>query len=1218
MTSTTAAPNLLVPMNVDAIAIGKDSNHWILNVPDFASGMSRGHFLGYQQLPRDMWSGRACPYDPGVHLRWALPDGLTQAHAADPNDKEAKDFTYPDVPNRWVVLRLYTDSSQRPLKPVVRAWMVESDFITNEKVPGASQWPVLPTTSNPPRDFHYMRYVGRQIDLAGWPASGGAQYLSDLGARLTAVGYGNAIYAAHYPVCATVFGFHDDMSDFAGAGPDAPVSLTYLVAGWYADPRADVLYDSANPDEKSRRWQDKMATLNWAWYPEGEGAAGNPPPSPQPTRTITHGFVSQVKWMGKDYAYNYGAGRVSPKLAAGNTSLEALAALIAANASGGENQAALEKVLIEFQNDFLSVYDKDADPSAIDRELNELLHAASFGSRSGGVVYEIRRKNANAPASADRSGDAVPGVDLPTKVGEALTDLNMAQDALQNTATELASCQQEYFHAWHKQADGMSVPDALFEELTQKIVTDKTALSRLEASVVALKDAVKSALDEFLPAYELGSRALPRFWQPTDFALLVANTGRTFRHGEDGQFTQTGDLECRVSGSTLASLNVDSARGNVMVKMPVSGIAVAAPPHTGSESSGDFDRTILPDLEALLLETVLLDPNQAMYLAERFGASSGLSATDLAADIQALQAIHWNAPADKNPPDLSGSAGRVPSPAAVTYWLDNDGNPGNPWVPLMMQWEFDWYPTYQSGAGVPQALKRWTFSGADYTLDPKYQIPADATSTYDGITVLTPSAVWNLQRRLEAYNQRNLHNPDRQSITDLVSALSKLDILSQAVGGANLSLTMRDQSLQLPPIDRSTGGHALASDGGTVVDLIDKRYETAPWASDKLNENQYLPVRAGHAVLTRVNVVDAFGQFLSVPPQALTISTQLKCPTTGHIGLRPRLSQHARLGFDLVSAEDDSVVSGIDPATTPVCGWIVPDYLDRSLLLSSADGAVLGKLRQDADGEKVLWIPDPVLGPAQDDTAQAGIPNSHLMAMQAALLGVAGADFGKFVDYIEQVEETIYPGGSQINSRVNAFMGTPIAVVRAALRLQFDGRPVFNQAIVGKADDHGYSEIGFPVALGDIGHPGDGLFGYFTPPPGLAGASNPGGKDATSYAIFYAAGGADASGLTCPYLVQPDPNDPPIQLAAYTDGKPSPPICVTLLVDPRTQIKAQTGILPARTLRLPSQDISAVLASHEIFFQVSPVISSARVLSFPHPSKKYGSLVLAEPRTGEG
>jgi hypothetical protein len=1196
---TTDSTNLLVPMNVDALAVGSDSNSgsWILQVPDFAAGINSGKVLGYQQLPPDMWNPFPCPYEQGIHLRWALPDGLTHGSAAD-----ATDPNYPEVPNRWFILRLYTDYSQESPKPAARAWIVESDFIAEKPDRNrASQWPVLPTTSDPtPSDFQYVRYVGRQIDFKRWPDDGVAQYLSDLGGKLTAVGYGSTTYAAYYPVCRTVFGFHDEMSDFPNANAAHGVSLTYLVAGWYFDPSVDVLHGYANSTNAPARWQDRMAELKWSWYHEADVVDGKapPPPSPQPTRTITHGFVSKVNWTGT--SYNYGPDKeLRPQLAVGNTSLDALAALVAANASGDVDPAVLEKVLLAFQSDLLSVYDKYKDSSAIDRELNELLHEASFGSRTGGVVHEVRRKDANAPAGTDQSGDPARSIALPSELSKALTTLNQIQRELESIASELTSYQEAYFHAWHQRADGADVEDAVFIDIDRKIRAGQTAADNLLSAFGTAWTTADQAVEKFLPDYELSSSARSRYWQPGDFALLVANAGRTFRHGEDGRFSQNGNLFCRVSGSTLTELDF-TTDGGIEVKMPVTALDVAVPTHGGPGPSGDFDTAIRSDVQALLLETVLLDPNQAQFLANRFGTNLGLKPEELAEQIRNLQAINWNAPQLQPQPNLSGSKGLVPSPAAVTYWLDSKGNSGNPWIPLMMQWQFDWYPSYESGDGVAHALKGWIFNGTDYELDPSHSDGSENPTThYNGITVLTPAAVWNLQKRLEDYNSRNPDNPDLQAITELISALSKFDLLSQIAGGANLSLTMRQQSLQLPPISRETGGLAAASSGGTVVDLINKRYETGPWQQTDVHGNLYFPVRAGHVVLTRLKIVDAFGQVLTVSDKALqnpTISSPLKSKEPGRIKLPPRLSQHSRMNFELVSAADDSVVTGADSPTTPICGWLVPDYLDSSLLISSADGKLLGKMQLDAEQKKVLWIPDPVKGQSQHGP-QVPIANPHLNAMQNALLNVAGSDFTKFLNYIEQVEETIYPPASQINSAVSALMGSPIAVVRVGLSLELEGLPLTDQSLVGKFEDHGYSEIAFPVALGDIGQPDDGLFGYF------ARSSD----DETDYKIFYTASGADAGDFTCPYIVQPDPNNPPLHLAAYTNGKPASPTYATLLMDPRTKIKLQSGILPATTLVLPPQNTAAVLASHEIFFQVSPVVGSAGTLSLPHPSKKYGA-----------
>ncbi|HEY6244708.1 MAG TPA: hypothetical protein VIX17_12215, partial [Pyrinomonadaceae bacterium] len=114
---TTQSNNLLVPMNVDALAVGKTANNWILQVPNFADNMDKdGNFLGYQQLPPDMWNPFPCPYEQGIHLRWALPDGLTHGSTANATDRsssecgpsssaaDATDPSYPEVPNRWIIL----------------------------------------------------------------------------------------------------------------------------------------------------------------------------------------------------------------------------------------------------------------------------------------------------------------------------------------------------------------------------------------------------------------------------------------------------------------------------------------------------------------------------------------------------------------------------------------------------------------------------------------------------------------------------------------------------------------------------------------------------------------------------------------------------------------------------------------------------------------------------------------------------------------------------------------------------------------------------------------------------------------------------------------------------------------------------------------------------------------------------------------------------------
>ena len=210
--SSSSQPNLLVPMNVDAMAVGaSDGRKWILHAPDFTA-MQNGRFLGYQQYAGSMWDPSPSPYQSGVHLRWALPDGMTQGQLIDSPDPE-----FPRVPNRWFILRLAADPAGTPPQP--RAWVVESDYIADAPATGReSQWPIIPSTPQAPADYKYVRYVGRQIDLAQWPTTSG-KYLGDVGQKLTAVGYGHAAFAAYYPLSRGAFGFYDDLSDLCSSGP---------------------------------------------------------------------------------------------------------------------------------------------------------------------------------------------------------------------------------------------------------------------------------------------------------------------------------------------------------------------------------------------------------------------------------------------------------------------------------------------------------------------------------------------------------------------------------------------------------------------------------------------------------------------------------------------------------------------------------------------------------------------------------------------------------------------------------------------------------------------------------------------------------------------------------------------------------------------------------------------------------------------------------------
>ena len=72
--------------------------------------------------------------------------------------------------------------------------------------------------------------------------------------------------------------------------------------------------------------------------------------------------------------------------------------------------------------------------------------------------------------------------------------------------------------------------------------------------------------------------------------------------------------------------------------------------------------------------------------------------------------------------------------------------------------------------------------------------------------------------------------------------------------------------------------------------------------------------------------------------------------------LPPRLSQPARLNFRWLSADRDVGETNDHPSTSPICGWVVTNFLDSGLEIYAADGEALGEISPDPDHP---WRPVP-------------------------------------------------------------------------------------------------------------------------------------------------------------------------------------------------------------------------------------------------------------------
>ena len=139
----------------------------------------------------------------------------------------------------------------------------------------------------------------------------------------------------YYPACRGVLGFHDPLAEIP-----ADTRLSYLVTGWVSDPEDDPLArflagvlanNPIPPGDLTQEQQDKYFSKLRVWATEQTWRITESKPRTSPARLLCHGLVRGIAWQGPKHNYMQTAADADKayKLAVGNTSAEAVAALLA-------------------------------------------------------------------------------------------------------------------------------------------------------------------------------------------------------------------------------------------------------------------------------------------------------------------------------------------------------------------------------------------------------------------------------------------------------------------------------------------------------------------------------------------------------------------------------------------------------------------------------------------------------------------------------------------------------------------------------------------------------------------------------------------------------------------------------------------------------------------------------------------------------------------------
>lgn len=507
--------NLIVPINLQGLRVSQNDATKITINSDHFSGPT----TSYDQLPwrdaKNDHQGRLSmanlgnninnplggniteSLEAGIHLHWALPDGLTHGHHS------SGDIDFPALPDRWLVTRLMRSAG----KILVKQWIVESDYLMTEEdyrtyTQGHRKSVALPVgwdfvSGTDPEIVGAVYYppwrrIGKVFELEQWtpqpPDTSGdptkVRHLDELILSKTnlmapeaglgplkAVGHSGPAFSAYYPDCSSMFGFHDTFADIDKPFElnNAAFEISYSVIGWHSRTKLDPFQDQGFQKTLSQAKQCSatapndeallMATVildyyGWA-YDATKGC---------PERCMFAGQIIDIPWDTTGNKPDFCDSSTLPKcylvppnkdnsvrIAVANSASGALAALLQHELD--PNSSDLEFMLDALQLGILNQLGSSYSMAQLEQALNE----HGFASRQSGFVWEIKAiSDLSATALPDSSGQFVPLLDK--ELAMDLSRLNNCQQRMDALIAVIRSEQRQLFLDWY------SYLEAVFSE----------------------------------------------------------------------------------------------------------------------------------------------------------------------------------------------------------------------------------------------------------------------------------------------------------------------------------------------------------------------------------------------------------------------------------------------------------------------------------------------------------------------------------------------------------------------------------------------------------------------------------------------------------------------------------------------------------------------------------------------------------------------------------
>ena len=525
--------------------------------------------------------------------------------------------------------------------------------------------------------------------------------------------------------------------------------------------------------------------------------------------------------------------------------------------------------------------------------------------------------------------------------------------------------------------------------------------------------------------------------------------------------------------------------------------------------------------------------------------------------------------------------------------------------PMFLEWEVAFYPVDDPSdnefAGYDERFLDNNFTSPSDEPDFKWKEGETEFSkgigVYEGMAMLSDHSKDILLNKFKnAVEEDNPLNKNTKKIVEkAIDKLNDYDLISQQLGGFNDALLQCKETIQLPVNDPIT-----SSTYSRIVDLVSysigDNMRVAPNANNDFN-----PIRAGGMDISKLNLIDSFGRYIQVFQEGDDIEVIASEPLMPsipehHLFLPPRFTQPVRLDVRWIPAEpsnDDKTLGESNKLadSSPICGWIVPNNLEKSLMIYDRHGTQIGILAE-KDG-KIDFLPPPY---DMDGVTVEDVQNIHLRKLVEYYMGHSVAFFYDSIQILNDSLEYIAPDAFAQYPELAIFMNRPMALVRTKINFEkmeelatSNSWDLFSEMLEGakgKKFTQGYEDVKIPIRLGDYEQLNDGIIGYWKD-----------GSDSETIDItdkFYAPISKRYEEDQSEIITSFDDID--IEIHQSLNDEPQ---YVTLLFDPRGTLNVTTGVTPVKTIDIPNELFKDTLRKIQATFLMSPVLTEQHKVQMP-------------------